>query len=369
MTRGTFANVRIRNLMVPGVEGGVTVHQPHGEQMSDLRRRDQVPGGGRSARSSSPARSTAPAARATGRRRERACSACAPSSRRASSASTARTSSAWASSPASSRTESNARVARPRRHRDVRPRPGSEAGVRPRGEVTLDDPPRRRHASRRSRSASRIDTPIEVGLLPARRHPAVRAAAAGRLVTARYRLAILKSLDMTASSLPPAAVPRRLLRAARGPGAGLDDAAGRALPSGVPRGPPPGVFLRRALPRRRPRGRGLAAAVPPLRAGRRHLLLRHPGAGRRRWACASSSEKSGPKLSAAGPDAATTSSGCAASIPPAELRFTGEILEAPAVARSATRAAVSGSPARRGRWPRYLVEGGGSKSLRRRSSR
>lgn len=33
MTRGTFANVRIKNLMVPGVEGGVTVHQPSGEQM------------------------------------------------------------------------------------------------------------------------------------------------------------------------------------------------------------------------------------------------------------------------------------------------------------------------------------------------
>ena len=34
MTRGIFANVRIKNLMVPGVEGGVTVHQPGGEQMS-----------------------------------------------------------------------------------------------------------------------------------------------------------------------------------------------------------------------------------------------------------------------------------------------------------------------------------------------
>jgi aconitate hydratase len=34
MTRGTFANVRIKNLLVPGVEGGVTVHQPSGEQMS-----------------------------------------------------------------------------------------------------------------------------------------------------------------------------------------------------------------------------------------------------------------------------------------------------------------------------------------------
>src|SRR5215475_4884896 len=34
MTRGTFANVRIKNLMVPGVEGGVTKHYPGGEQMS-----------------------------------------------------------------------------------------------------------------------------------------------------------------------------------------------------------------------------------------------------------------------------------------------------------------------------------------------
>jgi aconitate hydratase len=34
MVRGTFANVRIKNLMVPGVEGGVTVLQPDGERMS-----------------------------------------------------------------------------------------------------------------------------------------------------------------------------------------------------------------------------------------------------------------------------------------------------------------------------------------------
>ncbi|MBB3210936.1 aconitate hydratase [Herbaspirillum sp. Sphag1AN] len=34
MMRGTFANVRIKNLMVPGVEGGVTVHQPTGKQMA-----------------------------------------------------------------------------------------------------------------------------------------------------------------------------------------------------------------------------------------------------------------------------------------------------------------------------------------------
>ena len=34
MMRGTFANVRIKNLMVPGSEGGITVHQPSGEQLA-----------------------------------------------------------------------------------------------------------------------------------------------------------------------------------------------------------------------------------------------------------------------------------------------------------------------------------------------
>ncbi len=34
MTRGTFANVRIKNLMVPGVEGGVTVHYPTKERLA-----------------------------------------------------------------------------------------------------------------------------------------------------------------------------------------------------------------------------------------------------------------------------------------------------------------------------------------------
>ncbi|MBI5017199.1 MAG: aconitate hydratase AcnA [Deltaproteobacteria bacterium] len=34
MMRGTFANVRLRNLLAPGTEGGVTVHVPSGEPMS-----------------------------------------------------------------------------------------------------------------------------------------------------------------------------------------------------------------------------------------------------------------------------------------------------------------------------------------------
>ena len=34
MTRGTFANIRIKNLMLPGTEGGYTVHVPSGDQSS-----------------------------------------------------------------------------------------------------------------------------------------------------------------------------------------------------------------------------------------------------------------------------------------------------------------------------------------------
>jgi aconitate hydratase len=34
MMRGTFANIRLRNQLAPGTEGGWTIHQPSGEQMS-----------------------------------------------------------------------------------------------------------------------------------------------------------------------------------------------------------------------------------------------------------------------------------------------------------------------------------------------
>jgi aconitate hydratase len=34
MMRGTFANIRLRNLLAPGTEGGVTVHVPSGDPMS-----------------------------------------------------------------------------------------------------------------------------------------------------------------------------------------------------------------------------------------------------------------------------------------------------------------------------------------------
>ena len=78
MMRGTFANIRIKNQMVRhgNVEGGYTMHQPSGERMPiyDAAMRYQTEA---CRSSSSPARNTAQAPRATGRPRARSCSACA----------------------------------------------------------------------------------------------------------------------------------------------------------------------------------------------------------------------------------------------------------------------------------------------------
>jgi aconitate hydratase len=48
MVRGTFANIRLKNLMVPGVEGGVAIHAPSGERLdiydaAERYRREGVP--------------------------------------------------------------------------------------------------------------------------------------------------------------------------------------------------------------------------------------------------------------------------------------------------------------------------------------
>ena len=49
MTRGTFANIRLRNLLAPGTEGGVTRYLPAGEVMSIYDCLDAVSEGWRSA--------------------------------------------------------------------------------------------------------------------------------------------------------------------------------------------------------------------------------------------------------------------------------------------------------------------------------
>ena len=76
MTRGTFANVRIKNLMVPGTEGGVTIHSSGAaRQMSifDAAMKYQAEGVplGHPGRDTN----TAPARAAIGRQKERDCSA------------------------------------------------------------------------------------------------------------------------------------------------------------------------------------------------------------------------------------------------------------------------------------------------------
>ena len=76
MVRGTFANVRLKNLLVPGSEGTWTVHVPSGEEMTiyDASVRYEAEG--------TPliviaGKEYGPARHATGPRRARSCSACA----------------------------------------------------------------------------------------------------------------------------------------------------------------------------------------------------------------------------------------------------------------------------------------------------
>ena len=45
MMRGTFANIRLRNLLLPGTEGGVTLHISERRADVHLRRRDEIQGG------------------------------------------------------------------------------------------------------------------------------------------------------------------------------------------------------------------------------------------------------------------------------------------------------------------------------------
>ena len=42
MVRGTFANIRLRNQLAPGTEGGWTRHLPDGDADDDLRRGDAL---------------------------------------------------------------------------------------------------------------------------------------------------------------------------------------------------------------------------------------------------------------------------------------------------------------------------------------
>ena len=78
MVRGTFANVRLRNLLVPGLGGNLDGAPPVRRGDDDLRGVRALSRRGRAADRDRRARSTARARRATGRRRARTCSASAP---------------------------------------------------------------------------------------------------------------------------------------------------------------------------------------------------------------------------------------------------------------------------------------------------
>ena len=69
MIRGTFANIRLRNQLAPGTEGGVTLKLPGGEEMWTPTTRPASTSPRACPSSCSVARSTAPARRATGRPR------------------------------------------------------------------------------------------------------------------------------------------------------------------------------------------------------------------------------------------------------------------------------------------------------------
>ena len=77
MIRGTFANIRIRNRLVPEVEGGFTRHLPSGEKLYIAEAAERYAAEG-VPRWCWPARSTARAARGTGQPRARSSWGCGP---------------------------------------------------------------------------------------------------------------------------------------------------------------------------------------------------------------------------------------------------------------------------------------------------
>ena len=103
MVRGTFANIRLRNQLAPGTEGGVTRFMPDGDEMTIYDAAMKY------AESGTPLVVLAGKEYGSGSSRDwaakgRSCSACARSSPSPTSASTARTWSAWGCSRCSSPT-------------------------------------------------------------------------------------------------------------------------------------------------------------------------------------------------------------------------------------------------------------------------
>ena len=169
MVRGTFANIRLRNQLAPGTEGGWTRLQPEDELLTifDAAMRYEAAG---IPSSCSQGRSTAQARLATGRRRAHGCSGSRRSWRKASSGFIGAISSTWACCRCSSTSGERAQTLglTGREHFDLT---GIAHGLAPRGEVTVRA--QRDDGSTVTFAATvRIDTPEELeafrhgGILP-----------------------------------------------------------------------------------------------------------------------------------------------------------------------------------------------------------
>ena len=171
MVRGTFANIRLRNLLAPGTEGGVTRHLPSGDAMSIFDAAGALREGRRARSSSSPARNTARARRATGRRRGRSSSASARHRRelRAHPPQQPRRH-GHPAAPVLARRERG--VARPHRAKRRSPsRASPTPSPRARSPCARSAPTGRQARVRRDRPDR---YPAGARVLPARRHPPVR---------------------------------------------------------------------------------------------------------------------------------------------------------------------------------------------------
>ena len=190
MVRGTFANVRLRNRLAPGTEGGVTVHLPDGEPTTIYDAAMQYAERGRAARRARGqgvrlrfvarlgGQGLAAARHTRGARRElRAHPPFEPrrDGRAPARVPRRRVGRRRSGSPATRRTASSAWRRSPSR-------------VRCRVEVTV-------HADdKQFAMRARIDTPFELDGVPRGRHPAVHAAPPGALAVGLRRLAGFRAL-------------------------------------------------------------------------------------------------------------------------------------------------------------------------------
>ncbi len=160
MVRGTFANIRLKNLLVPGVEGGVTVHVPSGERMDDLRRGRALQGRGHAARGDRGQGVRQRQLARLGRQGHAAARRARGDRARATSASTARTWSGWACCRCSSSRAQSAESLGLSGRETLTIR-GLAGELKPRQDVTVEV--ERADGSRASFVATaRLDTPVEV---------------------------------------------------------------------------------------------------------------------------------------------------------------------------------------------------------------